>query len=87
MCRGDPCGHPKQRLYHADGCKGRPYGIGAKRMAVGADDSVGPVETAAAIARADLIEKPPCKARWFFWWGMVDLPHPGHKLRLHRTTQ
>lgn len=32
-------------------------------------------------------EKATLCATFSFWWGMVDLPHPGHKLRLHRTTQ
>ena len=26
--RGDPCGRPKQRFYHAGDRKGRPYGMG-----------------------------------------------------------
>ena len=32
-------------------------------------------------------EKATLCATFSFWWGMVDLPHSGHKLRLRRTTQ
>ena len=30
---------------------------------------------------------PAASAARMIWWGMVDLPHSGHKLRLHRSTQ
>ncbi len=35
----------------------------------------------------DKKKKPHFVRLFLFGGGMVDLPHPGHKLRLHRTTQ
>lgn len=67
-------------------CNKRCVGADYRQSIIEVDDFDDLIRNAAVI-RADQIEKSTDKVDAFFWWGTVDLPHSGHKLRLHRTTQ